>query len=87
MSYARFGPDSDVYVYLDAATGALHCCGCSIVRPRPRSGDDREHLCFYAETPDHMVDHLTGHVDAGELVPDETLRKLVLESDDGVFRG
>lgn len=55
MSYARFGPESDVYVYASVA-GHVECCGCLI-------GDQWD---FYS--PEDVVTHLSEHVTAGHKV-------------------
>lgn len=72
MSYARFGPTSDVYVYegrLETGAAVLVCCSCSI-RHRwpcdpPRPGDDS----VVAFTARAMGEHLVEHMAAGDQVP------------------
>lgn len=53
MSYARFGDESDVYVYADAEAGCLRCVGCNA-----------DFSTTYA-----MVEHLHGHIEKGDAVP------------------
>ena len=60
MSYARFGRDSDVYVYPDVG-GYISCCGCSLSR-------DWAHYSV-----ESVVNHMREHVDAGHTVPDDLL--------------
>jgi hypothetical protein len=61
MSYARFGPNSDVYVYADVG-GYLNCCGCILSNNRtaPSAFD----------TTAEMLEHLEQHKAAGHQVPD-----------------
>ena len=64
MAYARFGRDSDVYVYEDGA--GWECCGCSlstdsITRTDSRSG---------------MIEHLQRHITRGDKVPAEAIEEL-----------
>jgi hypothetical protein len=70
MSYARFGEDSNVYVFLSCS--ALECCSC-----RP----DGPHLTFSTA---EMIAHLDEHRAAGDKVPDycyEGLREDEREND------
>lgn len=69
MSYARLGPDSDVYVY-DSGDG-LFCQWCQRV--------DGEHSYSRAE----MLEHLEQHVAAGDKVPAEALARLRFELANG----
>ena len=62
MSYARFGEDSNVYVYL-IDDGWLTCSS--------RHDED-----FYAESTAEMVEHLEAHKAAGDLVPDDVIPTL-----------
>lgn len=58
MAYARWGKDSDVYVYM-SVLGHLECCGCWF-------GGVRRFMSTQA-----MVDHLATHRAAGHTVPDD----------------
>jgi hypothetical protein len=64
VSYARFGKDSDVYVFL-SVEGPLECCACAL---------EPESECF--DSTDAMLAHLREHVDAGHKVPDRTFARL-----------
>jgi hypothetical protein len=66
MSYARMGPDSDVYVFL-SIQGTLDCCAC-----RLNDGSSRSF-----KSTDDMVAHLEQHTHAGHLVPDRTIPRLL----------
>lgn len=57
MAYARFAPDSDVYVFLDSE-GAFSCCGCSISEKSP-----------FFTTTEALLDHLVDHERNGDRVP------------------
>jgi hypothetical protein len=59
MAYARFGEDSDVYVYHDI-DDLLHCLRCPLAPP----------FDFTATTGAEMLAHLAGHRAAGHAVPD-----------------
>jgi len=60
MSYARFGEDSDVYVYADAEAGYLRCVGCNV---------------DFSST-DAMLEHLRGHIASGDAVPAKVIPAL-----------
>lgn len=67
MSYARFGVDSDVYVFL-ASDHVLECGGCALAGKGGRT--------VFKSTAEIVV-HLQQHREAGGRVPDsciETLR-------------
>ena len=65
MAYARFGQDSDVYVYPDTR-GGFTCLRC------PDSAGE-----FRCATASEMVTHLlTQHRAKGRLVPDEAIEQL-----------
>ena len=68
MAYARFGPDSDVYVFAGGPPwAALQCCSCSLVVP---SGS------FWAKSTDEMVTHLRDLQASGHKVPDEAFKTM-----------
>jgi len=58
MAYARFGPDSDVYVFESAHS--IYCQRC-------RSNNCRD---VVAQTRSEMLAHMQKHRDAGDKVPD-----------------
>lgn len=64
MSYARFGTDSSVYVFLDVS-GYFNCCGCRLAPGVATS--------THAPTTAEMLAHLEEHRAAGHLVPDYCL--------------
>lgn len=72
MSYARFGPESDVYVFAHIA-GGFCCCGCML------NGEQ-----MY-DNQAGMLDHLQRHIKAGHNVPARTLERLNKEINDGSF--
>jgi hypothetical protein len=64
MAFARFGRDSDVYVYEDAR-GGFTCERC------PRIGET-----FRCATAPEMVTHLLKHRAKGDRVPDDAIKEL-----------
>ena len=74
MSYCRWGPDSDVYLFM-AADNQLHCCACRLTTPGFRED-------FFTDKYSEMLSHLEQHNSAGHLVPDEAIQELVNESDE-----
>jgi hypothetical protein len=79
MSYCRFGPDSNVYVYM-SADDRLHCCWCHLVNLSANGKD------FAAKDRREMVGHLREHLEAGHRVPAEAIADLESESEDLVSR-
>lgn len=67
MSYARFGPGSDVYVYR-SIRGGFECCGCSL---------DDYHT---SEDARGMLAHLRRHRAAGHMVPRSAIERLTREA-------
>lgn len=69
MSYARFGSDSDVYVFKHI-DGFLTCCSCLLhKRIDPQ----------YYKTKD-MIAHLLIHEAKGHKVPKQTLDRLIADA-------
>ena len=68
MSYARFGKDSDVYVY--ESDYGWECCGCAL------------ETSFTAESPQEMIDHLKEHQVEGHKVPQYALDRLKDEAEE-----
>ena len=66
MSYARFGPDSDVYVFADI-DGGYRCCFCAFSRSGPS---------FRCDTAAEMIEHLREHRAAGHTVPEDAIEEL-----------
>jgi hypothetical protein len=62
MSYCRFGPDSDVYVF--ASWQGIECCAC------------RRFQSFTASDAARMLMHLKAHMANGDMVPDYALERL-----------
>lgn len=88
MSYARFGPGSDVYVFMHAG-GFLDCCGC-ILQEREWVDDSDavfggylksvgEKVVSEFDTTQGMIDHLKLHIDAGHDVPDSVIPRLLAD--------
>lgn len=71
MAYARYGRDSDVYVYQDAR-GGYTCEQC------PGIGSQ-----FRCETGQEMAAHLASHLAKGDKVPPDALIELAKESGSG----
>lgn len=72
MSFARFGPESDVYLFL-SVNGRLECCGCSL--------SDK----WTYQTTDALLAHLDAHEAAGHKVPASARERLIedrAENDD-----
>ena len=65
MSYCRFGPKSDVYVF-PIKTGEYECCVCALA--------DGENVTLHNITS--MLTHLQGHRDAGHMVPEYAFKRL-----------
>ena len=68
MAFARFGRDSDVYVYEDIS-GGFACERCPAVGQQ-----------FRCETAAEMVAHLFQHRVRGQKVPDDAIEQLKAES-------
>lgn len=68
MAYARFSPDSDVYVYEDGR-GFLCCMRCQLGETDQTRTKSRS----------EMIKHLEAHRGAGEKVPEDALEKLRAE--------
>jgi hypothetical protein len=64
MSFARFGPNSDVYVYEDT-NGGFTCERCP--------GRGQQHHC---ETAAEMLAHLLAHRAKGDRVPDDAIAEI-----------
>lgn len=69
MSYARFGDDSDVYIYSDGEK--LNCCGCFL------DGD------FASAEFENICEHLLRHLSAGHMVPRYCIERLFVEALNG----
>ena len=65
MSYARWGSDSDVYVF-ETCGGVFECCGC-------KENLDSESF----ETSGEIIAHLNEHRAKGDLVPDYTYQQIM----------
>lgn len=76
MAYARWGTDSDVYVYLSTG-GSLTCCGCSM-----------GHRGHFGDTAS-MLMHLAEHVTNGDRVPKHVFEAIAedCEANDAYIRG
>ena len=75
MSYARFGPGSDVYVFAttisdrmgENKTLVIECCNCQLL-PRDDDGYPLAPFPRFATT-EALLAHLQKHRDANQLVP------------------
>ena len=70
MSYARWGSDSNVYVF-ETCDGVFECCNCDLTP---------DNKLF--ETPRAIIAHLNEHRAKGELVPDYTYEQIKEEYPD-----
>lgn len=77
MSYARFGPDSDVYVFL-TIHGVFECCACGLTDVWQRF-----------DTTDALLAHLDEHEAAGHNVPARCRERLInmRDENDAWIRG
>lgn len=66
MAYARFGRDSDVYVFL-STQGGLECCRCDLLR---------ESESYIAKSTSEMLTHLEQHRSQGHRVPEDCVTDL-----------
>ena len=71
MSYARFGRDSDVYVFLHV-NGFFECCGCVF------GGEAGRYLTSTAD----VIKHLEQHKAKGHKVPDDAILDLQKEAEE-----
>lgn len=69
MSFARFGPHSDVYVY-GSVHGGVVCCGCML-------GYHGDEATFHG--PNGVMDHLAEHERAGHVVPPDTIANMMAD--------
>lgn len=69
MSYCRWAPDSDVYVY--ASDNGYVCCACEMVA----EGNECR-----LRTRKEMVEHLLCHLGRGDKVPQDAIDRLQEES-------
>lgn len=67
MSYARWGADSDVYVFV-SVYGGIECCGCKMGDGSPIFDTSRE-----------ILDHLEEHRNKQHLVPDYLIDSLIAD--------
>jgi hypothetical protein len=70
VSYARFGKESDVYVYLDI-DGYLCCCGCRLEDP-----------AWPHYSTESMLLHLAEHERQGDMVPASCIEGLKSEAEE-----
>ena len=69
MSYVRWSPTSDVYIYDDVA-GGITCCGCFLSDQGPKE------VSFNCQTWEQMQAHLREHIAAGHAVPEHLMEVL-----------
>jgi hypothetical protein len=85
MAYARWGDDSDVYVFPDMLTNGYCCMGCTLTGSLPSSDELQGFGAteFRLDTPEEMLQHLLEHREAGDKVPDYAINRLKKEIADG----
>lgn len=83
MSYCRWGPESDVYIYATVDNGPIVCCGC---RFQPVNEHDNYPWNDNYETTDpfEMIGHAIDHEFSGDKVPAKVFHRLWREFVDGV---
>ena len=81
MSYARFGSDSDVYIFAMAIKkeGAIVCCECPFMKETDRNWPQ-------FKGPATMIRHLNKHIKVGHKVPEHTFERLREEIKNGEWR-
>lgn len=67
MSYARLGQESDVYVF---STGTFLCC--HFCEPQAR----------FSQTTADMLEHLRGHQERGDKVPQSAFDRLIADQEE-----
>jgi len=65
VSYVRWGPTSDVYVF-DVTDGGTACCACDL----------NEGMTLMVDTHAEMIHHLRRHLAAGQKVPEDVIPAL-----------
>lgn len=73
MSYSRFIPN-DVYVFLNAGSGNLDCCGCSLIAMDAPL--EMEGASFSARSTQEMIDHLEEHKKLNHRMPEDIYDRL-----------
>jgi hypothetical protein len=73
MSYARFGWDGDVYVFMNVS-GWLECCACWLM--------DENEFSFRAYSTGDMVKHLWEHENNGHEVRSDIYDDLWLDDEE-----
>lgn len=76
MSYARFGKDSDIYLF-HSVYDRYECCGCLL-----RIGDLEPRLT----TLEQVLEHLHAHRAAGHDVPEYTFDRVRRELAEGAVQ-
>lgn len=77
VPYARWGPDSDVFLFGGVAhpppddVHVIVCCGCLLIREDEEDWLMSPSLDF--ETKQGILDHLSEHEAAGHVVPDSAI--------------
>lgn len=84
MPYAKWGPDSDVFLFSGVAAPpdddvhVIVCCGCLLARDDP--DDWLMSPSFDFKTREGILSHLRVHLDAGHIVPESAVERI--RSDD-----
>lgn len=66
MSFCRWGPDSDLYLF--EATEGFVCCGCPI-----------NNISITLDSLEELINHVKIHITKGDKVPDYVLPELIEE--------
>lgn len=80
MPYARWGPDSDVFLFGGVAhpppddVHVIVCCGCLLIREDPDDWLMSPSLDF--RTKEEILAHLKEHLDAGHVVPFDAIVRI-----------
>ena len=72
MSYCRFSPDSNVYLY-PHVDDYIECCACRLKPEGEWFGN------FRLDAPSDAIDHLNRHIAAGHQVPARAFERLKQE--------
>jgi len=81
MSYARFAPDSDVYVY-ESSRGGIECQRCRFMQPTDAIASGPRNNAVMVDE-DEMIAHLAKHRKAGHRVPESAFESLRRDRDAG----
>lgn len=78
MSYARWGSESDVYVYAHYL-GYVQCCGCLLGESDP---DNVWNKSVNLGSREEVVAHMMEHVEVGHTIPTDLLDPYTYDLED-----